>query len=413
LATRVLLALVIAGGCALASLAIADGFDSETPATIVVGAPRGYAPTERLGPERRGQSKSALPKSPRKLWSRELSGGLELPPVVDHQGGVVAALSSPDLVRLSGGDGRQTWRTRLGLSSTVAGPVIASDGSIVLVTGEGALWSVAPGGGVRFSVPLDVRTSDVEVTPLALDDGSVVVAGEHSLVHVDASGGIMARAELKVRPAGGLIGYERGVLATGADGEVVFWRAPGPARKLGSFGGRLDGGAVLMGARTLVAVVDRMSVVALDLKTGNTSLLTGGGEAIDQLEGPPSLGARGLLLLTNVIGELIGIDAHGVVVKRMPLETLPMVFGADAGGTLPPMFRRLEARSSPPLVTDPRGRIAFVRSSGKLGVVDESGNVVTVSPRVCARPLSVLPAGEGRIMVACRSGSVSVHGDGT
>jgi hypothetical protein len=119
------------------------------------------------------------------------------------------------------------------------------------------------------------------------------------------------------------------------------------------------------------------------------------------------------LLLTNVIGELIGIDAHGVVVKRMPLETLPMVFGADAGGTLPPMFRRLEARSSPPLVTDPRGRIAFVRSSGKLGVVDESGNVVTVSPRVCARPLSVLPAGEGRIMVACRSGSVSVHGDGT
>jgi outer membrane protein assembly factor BamB len=156
--------------------------------------------------------------------------------------------------------------------------------------------------------------------------------------------------------------------------------------------------------------VERTRVVALDLKTGNTTLLMSGGDPVAQVEGPPTLDAKGTLLVTTALGELLGIDAQGVLVRRTALEAMPALFGADAGA-LPPIFRRLESRSSPPLVVDGEGKVAFLRSSGKLGIIDATGNVVTANPRLCARPLAVLPAGPERMLVTCRSGSVTMYGN--
>ena len=72
---------------------------------------------------RRGQSATPFPKQPVELWRRELAGGLELPPVIDSHGEIVAALVSPDLVRI-GRDGRQQWRTRLGAAPAVVPSVL-------------------------------------------------------------------------------------------------------------------------------------------------------------------------------------------------------------------------------------------------------------------------------------------------
>jgi hypothetical protein len=63
------------------------------------------------------------------------------------------------------------------------------------------------------------------------------------------------------------------------------------------------------------------------------------------------------------------------------------------------------------LVVDPKGRVAFARNSGKVGVIDPSGNLHTASARQCARPVAILPAGPSRLLVACRSGSVAIFGD--
>ncbi|MBW2456771.1 MAG: PQQ-binding-like beta-propeller repeat protein [Deltaproteobacteria bacterium] len=408
---RVLTLLVVAAASAVASFAVAERAHTVKPATIVVGMPPGFAPTHRLDPGRKGQAVSALPSAPRQLWERPLAGGLEQPPLVDAKGGLIAALTTPDLVCLDAADGRQLWRTRTGSEPAVVPPVITSDGSIAVVSEDGTLWLVSAGGRVRFGAGLGLRTKKAQATPLARDDGSLVVAGENGLVHVASDGTVLARTRITARPVGGLIPWRRGVLVTTHGGDVYLWRAPATPRKVGAFGGQLEGGGTLVGPRTLVGVVEQQRVVALDLVTGSATLLAGGDDPLVQFEGPASLDFAGLLLVTSVAGELFGIDPQGVLVRRLALERLPMFFGADGGAPLPSIFRRPGGYSSPPLVVDSSGRIGFVRSSGKVGVIDSKGSVATVNQRFCARPLAVLPAGTGRIIVACKSGLVALYGD--
>ncbi len=408
--TKVLALLVAAAGSAVASFAVAERVHTAKPATMVVGMPPGFAPSSRLDPGRKGQAATALPSVARPIWERPLAGGLELPPVVDAKGGLVAALTTPDLVRLAPGDGRQSWRTRIGSEPPILPPVITSDGSIAVVSEDGTLWLVSAGGRVRFGTGLGMRTKKAKATPLALDDGSLVVAGESGIVHLAGDGAVLARTHIAARPVGGLIPWRRGVLVTSHAGDVYLWRAPAVPRKLGAFGGQLEGGVALVGPRTVVGVVDQEKVIALDLLSGSTTLLVGGEDPMVRFEGPVSLDPGGLLLVTTVAGELFGIDAQGVLVRRFALERLPMFFGVDGGAPLPSIFRRPGGGSSPPLIVDPNGRIAFVRSSGKLGVIDSAGKLVTANQRICARPLAVLPAGPGRIIVACRSGLVALYG---
>lgn len=402
----------VVGACAIAvaSLAIADGFDPTTPTTIVVGRPLGHAVSERVDPARRGQSKTRFPSEPVELWRRELAGGLELPPVVDAEGEVVAALVSPDIVRI-GKDGRQTWRARLGAAPAVAPPVLTSDGSTFVVCGDGTAWSVSAGGAVRFTTNLGIRTKKAMAAPVALENGSVAIAGDLDLAIIAGDGSIRAQASLPSRPVGALLRYRRGILVATQTGDVYHWRSPLGPQKLGSLGGALEGGVMLVSKRAVVGVVNRDSVVVLDLESGNTTLVIGEASTLVALEGPTALSPNGQLLVTSVVGEMFGIDAHGVVERRIPLEPLPALFGADAGVSVPPIFRRLDTRPSPPLIVDKRGSIAFIRNSGKVGIVRPDGSITTVNRRLCARPIAVLPAGPGRLVAACRSGSVAMFGD--
>jgi len=408
--TGLLAAVVLAAATVVASLALAEGFDTSVPSTIVVGSAQGHAASDRLDPARRGQAHTPLPRAPRELWRRELAGGLELPPLVDANGAVVAALVSPDVVRLAA-DGRQLWRTRLGAAPAVVAPVLTSNGSTALVCSDGTLWSVSAGGAVRFSIDLMMRTKKARAAPLARDDGSLIVAGENEIVQVGPGGAIRSRAQLPSRPIGGVIPWRRGVLVTGRDGVVHFWQPPAALRKLGELGGQLEGGGTLASDRTVVGVIERRNVVALDLLNGSTTLLLGGAGSMRQFEAPVTLNTKGVLLVSTFAGELFGIDAHGMLVRRVALEPQATMFGIDAGVPLPSMFRRVETRPSPPLVVDSSGQVAFVRNSGKVGVLDTSDNQLTANPRLCARPIGLLPAGTGRMIVACRSGSLALYGD--
>lgn len=393
---------------ALASWAVADGFEPGQPTTVVVGDPLGAAPRDRIDRRRLGRARTELPASAKELWRRELAGGIVLSPVVDATGGIVVPLSSPDLVRLDS-QGQQTWRTRLGAAPASVPPVITSDGSMLVVSEDGILWSISAGGAVRFSVDLAMPTKKASAAPLARDDGSVVVAGEMGLAIVDAGGTVTARTALQGRPVGGLLPHARGILAATLDGEIWHWVPPGSPRRVGDLGGQLPAGVAMVSDRTVVGVVERDRVVALDLLNGATTLLLSSAAVAAPFEDTVTLTPSGRLLATSVVGEWVGLDAQGLLVERGALEKLPAMFSADAG--VPAIFRRGEMRSSPPLIVDPRGRIAFARNSGKIGVVDPSGKLHTATPRQCARPIAILPAGPSRFVVACRSGSVALFGD--
>lgn len=390
---------------AAAPFAFADAVDTSRPHTLVVGSPRGFAPSERLDARRTGRSSSPLPSPARELWQRQLRGGIDVAPLVDARGDLIITLTVPEVVKL-GSDGRERWRVRIGDSAPLAPAVITSDGTIAMITSSGVALGLTPAGGVRFSAPLGVRGRDADVTPLALDDGGLVVAVGRSLVELAAGGGIRARAELADRAVGAVLAGPGGALVTTESGAVVTWRPPSAPRELGSFGGPPRRGAVLADARTLLAVVDGRRLVALDLPTGTTSVRAG--SAFGLLDGPPAIGVGGTAVLLSSAGLLLGVDASGDEAFRVALDRPPSAAAADGG--VSGFFGPADAKPSPPVVIDRAGRIGFARAGGRVGVVGADGSVSVAAERVCATPVAVIPAGEERMAVACRDGTVVMLG---
>src|SRR5262245_60898482 len=249
----------------LGSLALADAIDPSMPRTVVVGAPRGAAPSERLDPRRTGRARTRLPSSPVEVWRRHVSGGIDLPPLVDGAGNIIVSLTMPEVAKY-GPDAKEIWRTRVGTAAALAPPTLLGDGTIAVVTSAGIAWGLTPGGAHRFSTPLGVRGRDTDTAPLALADGGLIVAAGNAIVEIDADGAIRARATLDDRPpgappaieraAGAIIDSPAGALVTTDTGSVYRFRPPAPPRKIGSFGGTTRRGALLADDRTLLAVVD-------------------------------------------------------------------------------------------------------------------------------------------------------------
>ena len=399
------------------STARADILDPSMPRTVVVGAPRGEAPSERLDPRRTGRSRAQLPAAPVEVWRRYVSGTIDVAPLVDDAGNVILALTNaPELVKL-GPDGHELWRARLGTVGAAAAPTLLADGTIAVLTGTGVAWGFTPSGAVRFSTPLGISRRDTDTVPLALSDGGLLLAAGNVVVELDADGVVRARGTLDdrgasgapaaiERAAGAVVESPGGALVTTATGNVYRFRPPAAPRKIGSLGGAPGRGAVLADDRTLVAVVDGRRLVALDLPTGTTHVRTGG----VALDAPPVIGAGGLVLVTTQLGMLLGLDAVGNEKIHVLLEKTSMtgVTGGGPGGTF---LGGGEIKPSPPIVLDPGGRVAFLRSNGRLGLVTPEGHVDVASERVCPAPVSLQPAGEKRMLIACRDGGLWMYGE--
>jgi hypothetical protein len=120
------------------------------------------------------------------------------------------------------------------------------------------------------------------------------------------------------------------------------------------------------------------------------------------------------VLVGTQLGLLLGIDAAGNEKIRVPLDKLaapsggtPIVGGVVSGSFAMPS----DIKPSPPVVVDPAGRIAFLRGNGRAGVVTPEGKVQIASERVCGQPISLAPAGEKRMLVACRDGGLWMFGE--
>jgi outer membrane protein assembly factor BamB len=401
----------------LGSLALADSVDPSMPRAVVVGAPRGAAPSERLDPRRTGRARTRLPSAPIEVWRRHVSGGIDAPPLVDAAGNIIVSLTMPEVVKL-GPDAKEIWRARVGTSAAIAPPTLLSDRTIAVVTTAGVAWGLTPGGAHRWSTPLGVRGRDTDTAPLALADGGLLVAAANTLVEIDADGVIRARATLEDRapgapaPAperavGAIVDSPAGALVTTETGSVYRFRPPSPPRKIGGFGGTTRRGALLADDRTLLAVVDGRRIVALDLLTGTTHVRAGG----MTFDNPAALGPTGLVLCTTPFGMLLGLDAAGNERVHVLLDKPVPSLDGGAFGTGASFFGTVELKPSPPPVVDPTGRVAFVRANGRAGVVSPEGRVEIASERVCPAPVAVVPAGEKRMLIACHDGGLWMYGE--
>jgi hypothetical protein len=381
----------------------------DAPARVDVGEPAGYTVRDRLDPWRRGRARVALPKAPTERWHVELLAALEHPPLVDATGAVLALLANGDVVRLSS-EGKSLWRRRLSCPVSNVPPVLLANASLGVLCSNGALVRLDRDGNGRSPVDFAATAVRVRAAPLPRDDGGIVFALDEELVEISSSGELVARSRLGDNDplVGGLMPFDGGVLAVTVQGSVWHWRAPLPPRKLGSFAGNTPDGAVLLGSRAVAALTTAEDgVLLLDPVTRRVSSLapTAGDVRLDEL---PALAPNGDLLMTTTAGEWLEISSSGEIRRRVELEPAakPVSPLARSAG-LP---RRERHRRSPVVVDDAGTGAVFLRD-GRFVVVPADGPPVASKAQSCAKPLAVVPAGVGRAIAACASGTLTAWSD--
>ncbi len=420
-------ALVASGLLAAAALwprpALADRLDTSGIVRVSVGRALGPAVSDRGDRNRTGRTTFALPTSGGELWRKNIGGPIDSAPLVDARGDVYVVSSLPDAWKLSG-SGKEVFRAKLGAAGAAVGPALLGDGTLVVVTTSGNVLGVSSTGAIRFVTPLGLRGKEVESPPLALDTGGFVVAAGKQLITFAGDGSTLARAELPERAVGTLLATAAGaVIAFGEQGVVYEWTSPLQPRRVGTFGGsvrRTTGGApaasgaALSGPHTLLAVVDGKRVLSMDLRSGRTALRAAASAGpiagVGVYEGPPAVGASGVVYVSTSAGLLLGLDAAGDEVfsaqieKQLTLSLLPAAPAQPWAPAPPP------PRLDPPVVVDGAGNVAFARAGGRVGVAKPDGSVAVLAEQACGAPVAVQALAPNQVVVACAEGTVVALG---
>ncbi|MFO0569976.1 MAG: hypothetical protein U0263_30295 [Polyangiaceae bacterium] len=373
----------------------AERVDPTLPTRRVVGAPAGQSPMFRGDSARTGRTRQPLPSEPVVLWRARVTGGLDLPLVVDGRGHTIAASPMSQLVELDD-KGKLSFSVKTGSSPPVQGPVLTTDGTRIVLTAVGELWGLTPNGAVRFRRTLPQSSALGGAQPLATRDGGAVFWAGQSLYWIDPSGDVQARAKHTATPVT-LLELGGRILAVSERGDVYEWKPPEEPTKLGSFGGRIDEGAALSSSNHVTAVVDHTRVIDLKLSAGSRHIRV---ETSELLQGPPTILSNGETRVASFAGLLLGHDRLGAETTRAALEPNS---GASAG-SVPGLTQ------PPPLLVDEKGRVAFVRPELDAGVVLETGEIKSAAGAACGDPISLTAAGKQRFVVACRSGLILMIG---
>lgn len=379
---------ILAIALAMSSAAAAD-VDGSMVARLASGPPVSVPRGDRA---RTGRAPH-LPDAPRLALRIRVSGGLAAGVALGSRG--IVAVSADDHLVFLDPEGHERARLPLG-APTIFAPVIGPGGDAIVVTEAGDVLSVRPSGRLRYRVRLDGSAHDVRVGALPMLDGGVVVARGSLLVRLDDEGRTIGRARAPETLVGALVGDGDAVLATTEIGRVVRWDGASEPRMLGRLGGSPTVGAALAG-RSLVTVVDAHRVVFFDVALAAVTTVV---ELALQVD-PPALSRAGEVVITTGSGALITLAPDGRELGRAPLPAGPArsLLGGDAA---------LLVASSPPVVLDDEGRVAFVRPTGEVGVVTAGGTTVA-DERACAHPIALSESG-GRLVVSCSDGTIAVYG---
>jgi hypothetical protein len=413
--------------------------DPERPRTLVVGAARGPTTTERVDGRRSGLTRDPLPSGGLRIaWRRSIGPGMESPPLVTMDGKILVFTVRGDLLELND-EGTEQARSGVGTGPVGPGTILAN-GTVVTINTAGEAVGIFR-SSVRFRTRVGDRGMIVKVAPLALDDGGVVVVngvkGRGSerfgseIMALDVEGRVRARASVPEQVVWPLVSTDAGVAAVCASGTVYVWSPGGEARRAGSFGGMLDGGAAAFDGTTLVGVVEATRLVAVDLvqRVSRVVVVAAGGVAgAGAFLGPPSVSqARTLAFeLTRTSSRVAAFDAAGSE-TAFPVATFPLRLEAD--GSPAPIVAPVHTA----MLADALGTVAFGAPDGHVGVVTtrgltELGEVICMhgpppptatssasvtqrqGPPGSGRPSAgfagMASAGVGAFLVACEAGSL-------
>jgi hypothetical protein len=409
------LALAIAAAVGASAPAIADDVDGAAPLPVAIGVPSSPAPVERCDLGRTNRSRVPFPLEPSEI-DRRTVGSFAQVPIATGDGGLVVALSSPELLRL-GPAGEEVFRTRLGPAQATRPPVMLPDGGLAVLTAAPSIVFVSKKGRVEGTIALPKSAFNVQspamgvgegfssIAPTA--DGAVAVAALRSFMIVEASGAVRTRVDMPEPLATDLVLSEDAWLFVATSGSVYEIRPPAAPKKVGAFPGMPMSPVVLADRRTLVAQVAGSRLVSVDLASGNT-VIRASEQGFATFDAAFALDAKDGYAVTTSEGFLVRYDAGGAEISRTPVDR-------NAGAATP---LAVLGRAAPPpqqtargaLATDERGDVAFARPAGRFGVRAADGTVRVASERVCQTPTAIVPLAPERLVVVCREGTLLFYG---
>ncbi|MBX3264058.1 MAG: PQQ-like beta-propeller repeat protein [Labilithrix sp.] len=405
-----LVAVAVAAGAIAATLrdAGAQRIDPRRPSVLVVGAPGGAAPMQRVDSRRSGLSRTPLPSGTLRVAWRKTTGLTLDQPALSGPDGTLAVVSSRGDVSFLDAEGEERATVKVG-AAQVGPAAITSDGTVVYASSGGDVIGVRRSSPQpRFSARIGGERN-VRAAPLALDDGGVVVATISDLVVLDSEGSVRARVSLPEMPGAALVAAGDKILAVTTSGAVFGWTPGREPVRLGSFGAPIDGGAALTDAGTLLAVIEGNHLAEVDVSRGGRSTRSIAAQGL--YLGPPAVrsGPSGatatLLALTHTRGFVVTLDPGGQELLRAPVASFSPATLPDGGA--PPLVAPPHAGP----IVDARGAIAFASTDGHVGVVGPDGAVDTLGEIVCAKGarsgvVGLTPFGANAFAVTCDGGVV-------
>lgn len=424
--------LAVAGGfvaaAALAYAAVADAERTTRDHATVVAVPVATSvgrsvPNSAFGA---GAARTKLPRRAlRSTWNGRLStaaiGLVALP-----EGGLFALSTAGELLVV---DGSGVDLRGASVGSPAAPPTVLADGTILYrtnaqnvcgisvgPTGDAGANSLLPTVSAKpaFCAKVPATRGPGNVAPAPTTGGGALFADRDALFVTAGDGTVLARTSVpEGTPAAVAVDGANGYLfSTGASGELIAyaWPFSGELRRVGGFGGPVEGGVTVARHRAY-AVVGGASVVAMDLATGTSAPLVTASNGY--FLGAPAVVPGGVVVLLEVGNRTNALffDEKGVEIRRWPLglsNTQQGDAGAD-GGLIP----RNVAHAGP-LVEDD-GSFAFGTPSGVVGVALSDGTVATLADPPCgpaAKPIHLISGAPGSFYVACSNGDLERISEG-
>lgn len=354
-----------------------------TSAPVVLRAELGPGATEGLSPRRSGQSPIALPEKLDVVFRAHVSFGiLEL--WVAHGGHLVVTTPNRELVELDE-LGRRAWA--VALDGLPLRSCVLAEGTRLVATDRGRLAGFDPRGALRFDVDAGWARPGEATQLLPTPDGSFVAASLRRITWFESDGRLRAAASLDEIVEGlALVGDS--VLVALRSGNQVRWNGRDEPRSIGDFGAPLHSLPLVL-AGQLVALTDG-AVVSKDPITGQNRSVTAGLDI--------GAGALPFAADSRTVAWLGADNALVRVEFGQPASRLPL--GPETTS------RAVDLRP----VSDARGSVALLNALGELTLIDPGGRIVTDGETRCAAPVALLPQRPGRVILACRTGSIWAFG---
>jgi hypothetical protein len=353
-----------------------DTLAAALPTRVVLGPPRGAAALAGVNGARDQISAHPLPRAARVLWSRTLASGIGCELLADEQGRVfIAGLGR--LTQLSPA-GRLEFSQSHGFSRPLAAALL-NDGTRVVLAEDLQLIALTERGEPRFALRLG-SASTAGASLLPLWDGGVLVALGAWLLNYDAHGNLRSSAELDER-ARVTLQSGRDVLIVGARGGVYRWDGHGGVVRSGSFARTVQDAA--LNGDSIIALLVEDELAELSLRTGSVETLS------DRTRASRAPSGRGK-------------DQRRLrAVAGASLLLLPFELDAPTSDL---------AQSASSWLGGADGALATISANGPL-TLHRGDSTTSLGEVRCSDPVSLIPAGAGRIALGCRSGQIWLVGD--